>query len=453
VNDTGQETDRLEREIEAALDPGRFVSDPGCFAFVGGLERVETKVARLVATDPAQAVRLYETFLAGCYEKVEEVDDSSGSFGMFVTALMCGWVTANQATGARTDQTATRLLAWMDDDPYGFCYRLERDVAAVLDEPGLAAFISQVRARFEAAEQAAASGGPGRATQHTHRRWAEALRTLYAARTDVDAYIRLAEQTGLTADDCLTAATMLGTLGHPDQALSWVERGLALDAASPHGSFARYGLAELKPRLLADLGRSGEALETAWTDYRKHPNRYAYDHLMTFVPEPERLAWREKAIATAMDGDYLYLPPLVDLLLHTDETGRLAHLIGRSPDESLEALSHHVAEPAGTKLEQDHAEAAARIWRAQGMRILKAGKSRYYDDALRYLGRAKRCYEQAGQASEWQQIVAEVYAEHRRKTSFLPRFEALANGSEAAPQPSFLEAAKARWAMPDQEKS
>jgi hypothetical protein len=29
-------------------------------------------------------VSLYETFLAGCYEKVEEIDGSSGSFGQFV---------------------------------------------------------------------------------------------------------------------------------------------------------------------------------------------------------------------------------------------------------------------------------------------------------------------------------------------------------------------------------
>jgi hypothetical protein len=43
-----------------------------------------------------------------------------------------------------------------------------------------------------------------------------------------------------------------------------------------------------------------------------------------------------------MDGGYL--PSLVELLTYTEETERLAHLIGRSPDSSLEALSHYVAQ-------------------------------------------------------------------------------------------------------------
>jgi uncharacterized Zn finger protein len=111
-------------------------------------------------------------------------------------------------------------------------------------------------------------------------------------------------------------------------------------------------------------------------------------------------------------------------------------------------LSHHVAEPAATILDQDHPGQAARIWRAQAMRILKPGKSRYYEAALRYFQRAKHCYQQAGQPTQWQHLVDEVYAQHRRKTSFLARFDNIVSGSEPAPQPSFLDRAKSRWAVP-----
>jgi transposase InsO family protein len=34
------------------------------------------------------------------------------------------------------DRTASRLLAWADDDPFGFCHQLVQDVAGVLDQPG-----------------------------------------------------------------------------------------------------------------------------------------------------------------------------------------------------------------------------------------------------------------------------------------------------------------------------
>jgi hypothetical protein len=41
---------------------------------------------------------LYEAFVAGCTEKADEVDDSSGEFGSFVIGLVRGWVAARRTT-------------------------------------------------------------------------------------------------------------------------------------------------------------------------------------------------------------------------------------------------------------------------------------------------------------------------------------------------------------------
>ncbi|MCL5884616.1 MAG: hypothetical protein M1377_04630, partial [Deltaproteobacteria bacterium] len=108
-------SDPFEREIELALNSGAFIPDRACFSFVSDIEDVAARIASLVKVDPTRAVTLYETFLAGCYEKAEEVDDSSGSFGQFVEGLFRGWIKARQAAGANPDDTADRLLAWMDD--------------------------------------------------------------------------------------------------------------------------------------------------------------------------------------------------------------------------------------------------------------------------------------------------------------------------------------------------
>ena len=105
-------TSQMERLIETARAPGRFVSYDASFSFVSELGTVEDELAKLIPTAPAQAVALYETFLAGCHEKAEEIDDSSGSFGQFVGELHRGWIRARQAAGADPDQTATRLLRW-----------------------------------------------------------------------------------------------------------------------------------------------------------------------------------------------------------------------------------------------------------------------------------------------------------------------------------------------------
>lgn len=99
--------DPLEAAIEVALQPGRFITFGARWDFVSGLEGVARQLAELIRVDPERAVNLYETFLAGCYEKAEDLDDSSGDSGMFVVSLYCGWITARQAARADADATAS----------------------------------------------------------------------------------------------------------------------------------------------------------------------------------------------------------------------------------------------------------------------------------------------------------------------------------------------------------
>jgi ribosomal protein S19E (S16A) len=69
----------------------------------------------------------------------------------------------------------------MDDDPYAFCYQIEKDASAAFDKAGLAAFEKQVHERFEAASSDHSNW--------TYRRAAEILRTIYIAQQDIEAYI------------------------------------------------------------------------------------------------------------------------------------------------------------------------------------------------------------------------------------------------------------------------
>ena len=443
----GQAADPVEQRIEAALAPGRFVFDRACFSFVGDLEAVEREIADLVEVAPGRAVALYEAFLAGCYEKADEVDDSSDSLGMFVTSLCCGWVQARQAAGAAADETATRLLEWVDDDPFGFCYRLERDVAKVLDAVGLAALASQVRTRLDKVSTAGLKTESDESLERdpARRRLAEVLRTLYRQQGDLEAYLGLAQETGLTAADCHAVAVMLAARGAPGQALSWVERGIELDSTAPHSSFSGHELAALKPGLLKELGRDRETLEVVWARYRQQPSKYSYDDLMQLVPSPERAEWHERAIRAAMAADP---SSLIGLLCETGEIERLAEVVRGSSDDALEAVSHYVLEPAATRLEQTQPGVAARLWRAVGMRVVNAGKSKYYDAAIRGLARSRRCYEQAGLTADWQQVVSLVRGRHHRKIGFMLGFEAMVEGSGDGVEPSFLERAKARWGRP-----
>src|SRR5438552_3222384 len=81
--------------------------------------------------------------------------------------------------GADPDDTAQRLLAWMDDDPYGFAYDLEKDAAQVLDRAGLQAFEKKARARFDGSEIAPRAENPSQreSREYIRRRWGTVLRT------------------------------------------------------------------------------------------------------------------------------------------------------------------------------------------------------------------------------------------------------------------------------------
>lgn len=438
------QADPIEQEIELALHPGAFIPYGACFSFVSDLDEVAAKIAQLVSSDPARAGILYETFLAACYFKIEELDDSSGSFGQFVDDLYCGWIEARQAAGADADETASRLLTWMDQDDYGFCYQLEMDAVKVFNKANLAAFVKLVRERFDAATENSAKRDDKlrERPDYIRRRWGEVLRTLYAAQKNVAAYVALAEEIGLTAKDCHAIATLLVSKRKPKEALCWVERGYEVDKQTPQGSIASHDLAELKRNLLTKLDRGDEALDAAWDDYRKYPSTYAYDDLMKYVPKGQRKEWHEKAIEAAMSAD---LCSIMDLLLKTKELDRLAGLVRQTSDDDLEELSHYATEPAARKFEKPHPDLAARLWQAQGLRIVNAGKSKYYDAALANFERAKRCFERAGLEDEWCKTVRQVRADHHRKSSFMPAFERLVGGKGPSDEPSFLDHAKARW--------
>ncbi|MHB8290486.1 MAG: DUF6880 family protein [Acidimicrobiales bacterium] len=437
-----EQRDPLEREIEAALDPGRFVGDRSCFSFVSDLEKVESDIARLLQSEPCRSVALYDAFLAGCYEKADDLDDSSGSFGTFVEDLFCGWVKARQANGAAPEETAARLLAWMDDDPYGFCYSLEDKVASVLDKPGRVALVAQVRERFDTPDEPG-DAPAGRNTGYERPRWAGVLRALYIAQRDVGAYVELAQQTGLSAKDCHAVAGMLIAKRKQEEALSWVERGIKIAAGDPWRSSAGYQLGNLRRELLRKLGREEEALDSAWAKFREHPSKYSYDDLMKFVPKQDRASWHVKAMEAAAGAD---LHSLICLLVETKEMERLKELVKHSADQELERVSHYALELAAGKLEKSDPGGAARLWRAMGMRIVNAGKSKYYRAALRNFERAKQCYDKAGLGADWENVVSEMRTAHYRKTGFMSGFEEVVGGSGPSQEPPFLERAKARWA-------
>lgn len=425
--------DELQHGIEDALAIGTFVDYRHGWDFVAGVEAVRGTIVPLIEKgEAARAVDLLEMFIAGCYEKSEEIDDSSGRFGQLVEELFCDWIRARQAAQADPAETASMLVSWMENDVYGYCYGLEKEAVKALDRKGMDAFERAVLER----------AADGEKTSYVQRRKGEVLKAIHTERRDVEAYRTLCEADGeLAPQDCQALAEMCLGRRRPEDALGWVDRGLELETKGRWPNRSAWNLPGLRRRILKRLGRSGEALASAWEDYRRAPSVYSYEILMKFVPKGERSGWLAKALA-ALEG--AGLSSRIGMLVKTKEWTRLAETVEQASRGDLIGLSHTTTEPAAKKLARSHPLLAAKLHVAMALRIVEAKKSRYYGAALGNLESARKMLLKQGRAREWESLAAEIRERHGRKYSFMPGFERLDEG-RSMKEPSFRDRARRRW--------
>lgn len=435
----------LIQVIERALAPGTFVAYGRSWDFVRSLDDVKNRLDVMVkAGEARKAVELYETFVAGCYDKAEEIDDSGGNLGDFFRWLFVSWIDARQRAGCPAEDTVRCVLRWIDRDNYGFCHDIEGAVAKALDRCGLALF----KAHFEQELDVAFAPFKASAPQCIHdypwavRKPVHALKAVYLARNDLRSYTTLCERFLVSPKDCANIARLCEAKKRPVDALAWVERGLAAEQDRNWGNEASYALRGLRQKLLAKVGRRDEALESAWVDFARHPSALGYADFMKYVPRNTRDAWHQRAMQLAETVD---MGGFVEICIETKEWEQLATQVVAAAHEELEGISHYVTEKAAQGLARKHPPAAAKIYRALAMRILKAGKSKYYSFALEHLRTAKRLYDKLGEPEEWQTLVDQIRCDHARKRGFMADFEAIVANRKVRPPESFAERSRRRW--------
>ena len=70
---------------------------------------------------------------------------------MFFEDLFCAWINARQKAKYDPAETVQNILKWMDNDDYGFCYEIERDMVKVLNKKSMKLFETAIKSRFEKA--------------------------------------------------------------------------------------------------------------------------------------------------------------------------------------------------------------------------------------------------------------------------------------------------------------
>lgn len=439
-----QSPDPLLVEMEQELMPGRFIRYGDMFHFVQRLHQVEGKLAALAAGSEAErAVGLYEMFLAGCLEKIEECDDSGDSLGMFWDCLFCGWVKARQAAGKPADETVRQILKWIENDNYGFCYNIQKDVAEVLDSNGYELFVAHYRQLVDDGLTHLQGPKPSVIFEYDNsiRLPAMSLKDIYRAKGDVASYVALCDRMGMSPNDCEHLAEMEKTKRHWKNALAWIERGLALEPTRNWRNEGSSFLNHMKPEILSHLGKKEDALAQTWAEFERNPSEFSYEEFMRYVPKTDRAKWHEKAMEIATGGD---MGAFMEICVKTKEWARLATRLHSAKHEELEAVSHYHSEAAAEGLTKRNVAASAKLYRALGFRILNAKKSKYYRNALGNFENARDLYLKAGLKAEWDTLVSAVRADHSRKYGFMPGFEQVVSGGSVE-RPSFADRVQVRW--------
>ena len=414
-----------------------------CPTWSQSLDRIQERVEALVkAGEAGRAVRLYEIFLSGVYAKIEEADDECDLANLF-HRLICGWIEARQAAGLCAKETVTQLLNWMKNDDYGFCNDIEKDAIKVLNTEGRRLLISHFQGLVDRALTALGEGSTKPIFEYENdlRLPAMSLKNIYEGLGEASSYAALCERLGFSPRDCEHLAKMEISRKHWAKALEWVEKGIALKTKRDWHSEDDYELARLKPEILRHLGRKDDALALAWADFQKDLNEFAYEELMRFVPTKEKAAWQERATVAAGEAD---LGDFISLCVKVKEWDRLARRIHSAKPGELESQSHYCTEPAAQGLMRRDPIAAAKLYSALGVRILNAGKSKYYREALEHFEKARDLYCAAGQSAAWVEVVTFVRTDHSRKSGFMSAFEKIVSGKSGR-FPSFAEAAQERW--------
>lgn len=439
---TKKKPDPMVESIEYGLNFGTFISYDHTWGFISELEAVKKQIDKLVDQDPQRAAQLYESFLSGCHEKMEEIDDSGGDMGMFFEDLFSSWAIAKQKAKTLPEEILRLVAKWQDNDDYGLCHDIEKRLIKVFNKETLNLFLNNTKRAFEneykniTKEDLKPAGYP-----YSLRHNIEVLKLIYKEKKDYHSFIDLSHRLGTTPNDCVDIAEIFVQKKRYNDALKWVDKGYRLESDENSIRFPSYELQKLKKEILNKTGKKDEVLNITWQDFKENPNEIAYDELMRYVPKTDKKLWHKKIIDIVKKGP---IGPFIEICTKTREWDILADRILLCKHQSLECLSHYTTESAAKGLAKRHFAAAAKVYRALGVRIAKSRKSKYYQNAIESLASAKVLYHKAGLDQEWTTLVGYIRTQHSRQYGFINDFENMISGA-LKKKKSFAERARSRW--------
>lgn len=390
----------FRRAAGSSLRPGRSIGRYETFRVAEDLREISVSVRRLVAGGkPEEALKLLIEIAWMAWHRAGEVDDREAALTRFVRETLEEWLDGwSEVSGRDRQQIAREMLGWIMEDGAGVTEGLILRGRETLGEIGLDELYRLLqpiaKARTESRPAAVSIGDGPSFGDPVLRRVRAALRELAAARDDLEGFLEQCREGDEHGPDLLAAVRRLAEEGKLEEAARWADRGRSQITGS-----AREELEDLRVKLLPQLGRHREALDTAWEIFRQSPDGRSYRRLLTASSEESRGLWRRRAldhVEASSDAT-----AFVEVCIAAEDMERLAHRLEIASGFVL-AASPRVLESAAAALEPTRPEAAAEIYARLGASILEAGDSQRLFLAHTLLERAAHAFSAGGREEDWQ---------------------------------------------------
>jgi uncharacterized Zn finger protein len=213
-----------------------------------------------------------------------------------------------------------------------------------------------------------------------------------------------------TPEEALAVAEALRERGDAEDALLVGERGLSLEGR-------KFRLAGWVTDLAEGLGRRGLALDAAVAAFHADPTLLSYQRVEELASE--RWAEHRERLLDHLRQNTSYFPAgQVEVFLHEDLIGDAIAAVEGDPNGAL------VARVADAAIES-HPDWVIETCREEAEEIMNEGRSKYYDEAVTWLAKARDAYLAAGREQEWQAYLEELISHHQRKYKLRPMLEDL----------------------------
>lgn len=391
--------DRLAR----AIDIPDFVDYAGAYGYFVQIGNALDEVERLIGAGFADAaIALAEYALELLESAAERVDDSDGGVFEAIARVDEIHLAACQAGSPDQVELAQRLVARAVSSEYEVFLDVLPAYEEVLGSAGLARY-------RELVEQAWRKLPPKKPDDYSTRRFVitRLMENLGESSGGVDGLIEVLARDVTSAYDVLRIAERLCADGRDDEALAWLERGLA--DFEPD-----FRLRDLAAGIHVHAGRRGQAGELLWANFTDRPTLESFRVLKEATAEGF-LPWRERALAFLADA-----PPasgswspgrstLVEILL--DENQIEAAWQAAMDGGCSESLWLRLAR---ARAANHPADAIPILLRAADQAIERRNRDSY-QAAVRLLAEAGVLFSRCGRDDDFSSHMAAVRDAHRTK--------------------------------------